>query len=326
MPANLTPDYLRNEKNYKLAADQDEKLYWLEQMYSTIPKHKGTEKLQGEIKKKISQLKKSMEGVVKKKSSVSNKIEKSGAAQILVIGPANAGKSTFLTMYTGHSSQVERYAYTTTDFVLGMGDWEDLSFQFIDTPAIKEGFTSFLVFNQLRIADLVIVILTAESDPSTQYEKLTQFLSKKNIQLLASGEKYEQEGTVNLPHMIIMNKIDLIDDYTALDDFRDSMDIKVISTSLILGDDRNEIMEEVFALSRKIRIYTKEQGEKPNMKDPFVVDEGTTVIDLAAHIHKDFVAQFNYARVWGGEFYDGQRIGKTEPLSEGLVIEFYLHD
>ena len=131
---------------------------------------------------------------------------------------------------------------------------------------------------------------------------------------------------MNLPHMIIMNKIDLIDDYTALDDFRDSMDLKVISTSLILGDGRNEIMEEVFALSRKIRIYTKEQGEKPNMVDPFVVDEGTTVIDLAAHIHKDFVAQFNYARVWGGEFYDGQRIGKTEPLSEGLVIEFYLHD
>ena len=60
MPANLSPEYKEAETRYRAAKTPEERLVCLEEMLSTIPKHKGTEKMQADIKTRISKLKKEM--------------------------------------------------------------------------------------------------------------------------------------------------------------------------------------------------------------------------------------------------------------------------
>ena len=47
MPANLTPDYHRAEERFRQSKTVEEKIDALEQMLRIVPKHKGTDGLQG---------------------------------------------------------------------------------------------------------------------------------------------------------------------------------------------------------------------------------------------------------------------------------------
>ena len=57
MPANLTPQYHKAEQEYRRAQTPEDELRCLELMLREIPKHKGTDKLQAELKAKISKAK-----------------------------------------------------------------------------------------------------------------------------------------------------------------------------------------------------------------------------------------------------------------------------
>ena len=56
MPANLTPEYEKAELRYRRATSDEERLAALQGMLSAIPKHKGTEKMQADLKRRMSQL------------------------------------------------------------------------------------------------------------------------------------------------------------------------------------------------------------------------------------------------------------------------------
>ena len=57
MPANLTPQYREAEERYRQAVTPEEKLVALNEMMAIIPKHKGTEHMRADIKRRISKLK-----------------------------------------------------------------------------------------------------------------------------------------------------------------------------------------------------------------------------------------------------------------------------
>ena len=101
MPANLTPEYLQAEREYRDAKTEEERLRCLERMLSTIPKHKGTDKMQADIRRKISKTKERIEQHKKQsKKGFSYRVLKEGAGQIAFVGPPNAGKSALLTRLT----------------------------------------------------------------------------------------------------------------------------------------------------------------------------------------------------------------------------------
>ena len=55
MPANLTPQYQKAETAYRRAQSAAERVACLEEMLQLIPKHKGTEKLQADLKTRLKE-------------------------------------------------------------------------------------------------------------------------------------------------------------------------------------------------------------------------------------------------------------------------------
>jgi hypothetical protein len=54
MPANLTPAYRGAEAKFRSAVTREEKIACLEEMLRVIPKHKGTDKLQADLRSRLS--------------------------------------------------------------------------------------------------------------------------------------------------------------------------------------------------------------------------------------------------------------------------------
>src|SRR5947199_2316021 len=155
MAANLTPQYLEAEAEYKKAQTAEERLACLRKMYSLLPKHKASEKLQADLKTKISEAKEEAERERKspKKVGVSHKIPKQGAGQYVLLGGPNAGKSRLLTRLTRATPEVAPYPFTTHEPHAGMMDWEDAHVQLIDLPPVTADVMEAYVSSMTRSAD-----------------------------------------------------------------------------------------------------------------------------------------------------------------------------
>ena len=97
MPANLPPQYGKAEDEYRRCATPAERLEKLREMFRLLPKHKGTEKLQSDLKKKISRTRDEIEGAKsagkKGGGATSYRVSREGAGQVALVGGPNVGKS-----------------------------------------------------------------------------------------------------------------------------------------------------------------------------------------------------------------------------------------
>ncbi len=73
-----------------------------------------------------------------------------------------------------------------------------------------------------------------------------------------------------------------------------------------------------------VRAYTKAPGKPADLEDPVILTKGSTVLDFAAQIHKDFIQKLKYARIWGKEKYNGQMVQRDYVLVDGDVIELHI--
>ena len=136
MPANLTPEYERAEQRYREAGDDAERLEALREMLSTIPKHKGTEKMQADLKRRISQLVKAGGKRARARTVDPFHVPRGGAGQIVLLGLPNVGKSMLVATTTDASVKVAEYPYTTALPVPGMWPYQDVQIQVVDTPPV----------------------------------------------------------------------------------------------------------------------------------------------------------------------------------------------
>jgi len=136
VPANLTPQYHAAEEAFRRARTAEEKIAALQEMLAVIPKHKGTEKLQADIKRRIARLRE--EGKKKSKTRGYNpfNVEKQGAGQIVLAGYPNTGKSALVGVLTRAKVKVADYPFATSLPVAGMMPYEDTYVQLVDTPPI----------------------------------------------------------------------------------------------------------------------------------------------------------------------------------------------
>src|SRR5271170_6716858 len=166
MAANLTPQYLEAEEEYKKAQSAEEKLACLKKMFQLVPKHKASEKLQADLKTKMAELRDELEEAKKhpKKVGVSYKFPRQGAGQYLIVGAPNAGKSRLLTRLTRATPEVAPFPFTTREPHVGMMEWEDVRIQLIDTPPITADYLESYLSGMVRTADANALLLDLADD------------------------------------------------------------------------------------------------------------------------------------------------------------------
>jgi ribosome-interacting GTPase 1 len=327
MPANLTPQYLEAEKNFRQARTTQEKIACLEEMLAVMPKHKGTDHLRADLRTKLAALTKSLE----KKTATqrtSMTIEKVGAAQVAVIGLPNSGKSQLVASLTNATPTVAAYPFTTQTATPGMMKFENVQIQMVDTPPLSEHPPEWWLLNIIRRADALLLMVDLTDNPVAQAETLINKLNEKRIGL---GEPPETEvddkdSPVSYKKALLVgNKADLDISgagFRALQS-RFGTGLPTIAISA-LGQGLDKLKESLFKVLDVIRVYTKEPGGKPDMTEPIILDRGSTLEMAAAAIHKSFARRMKYARIWGSGKFDGVQVKRDHVLQDGDIIELHL--
>ncbi len=328
MPANLTPQYLEAELKFKQAKTVPEKIRALEVMMAVIPKHKGTERLRGQLKSRMARLKEELQRrpTVARAEQAYN-IKKEGAAQVVLLGLPNSGKSSLFSWTTGASSEVADYPFTTQKPVPGMMKYENVQIQLVDTPPIQSDRIEPGFPNLIRNADALVLLVDLTEDPIFQIDVLLEELNEMKVKI--AGEKLlplSEPGWMFLPALLVGNKCDVknaMESYQRLDArFRDTLPILPLSAKEGMNSD--ELKKEIYKALNILRVYTKTPGREPDMTEPVILKKGSTVGDVAASIHKDFVAKLRFAKIWGSGKFEGQMVKRDYQVSEGDVIELHI--
>ncbi len=324
MPANLTPQYLRAEEKYKKSQSDEEKLKALKEMLALIPKHKGTEKLQADIKKKISNLKDKLKSKKTIKRLDYSRIEREGAARVSLVGLPNSGKSSFLNCVTSQEAEVAPFPFTTRIPEVGMMDWEGVKFQLVDLPPISREYVEPFVYNIIKGSDFLLIFIDIGSiSPLEDIETISEILRGKKVIL------DDRESENYLKNLFILNKVDTEDGFENVEVvkefFGDKFEFYPISTLDFKDDYREFIGGKIFKDLDLIRVYTKEPGKKFKEGDPpFVLKRGSTVGDLSLKIHKEIFQKFKFGRVWGNPPYDGIKVTKDFVLEDNMIVEIHI--
>jgi ribosome-interacting GTPase 1 len=328
MPANLTPQYLEAEARFKQAKTTPEKIKALEFMMAIIPKHKGTEKLRGQLKTRMAKLKEELQRrPTLGKTEQSYSIKQEGAAQVVLLGLPNSGKSTFFSQVTHALSEIGDYPFTTQKPVPGMMQFENLQIQLVDTPPIQLDHVEPGLSNLVRNPDALVLLIDLTEDPVFQMEILLEELSKMRINAWGKGPISPlEEGWVSIKVLLLGNKCDArngMDQYRELEArFQNRFPILPISAKE--GMNCEAVKKEVYQLLEIIRVYTKAPGKEPDRTEPVIMRKGCTVGDVARSIHKDFASKLRYARIWGSGKFEGQMVKRDFQVNEGDVIELHI--
>ena len=336
VPANTSPEYKKAEAAYRRARDPAEKLDLLREMLRTIPKHKGTENMRADIKTRIKELS-TTSGTTGggARSGPATVIRPEGAAQIALIGPPNAGKSTLHTVLTGSHSSVGDYPFTTQFPQPGMLEYEDVQIQLVDLPAISPEHPIPWIANSLQTADGCLLVVDL-NHPGCMAEtmQLHDILLERRIHLVpqwpATGATVPPSddlfATV-LPTLLVAAKSDLIEDPEAeIEIFEDltglQFDAAVVAAEQRIGID--ELAAEIWHRLGVVRVYTKLPGHSPDLSRPFTVHAGDTVHDVAQLVHRDIAATMRFARVWNGGEFDGRQVGPDHVVTDGEIVELHV--
>jgi ribosome-interacting GTPase 1 len=343
MPANLSPDYKKAEKAFRAARDEQERLGCLKEMLRTIPKHKGTEHIQADIKSRIKQLSEDLAGPKKggSRSGPAHSIRSAGAAQIALIGPPNSGKSSLHVALTGSRAVVGPYPHTTHELMPGMIPFEDVHFQLVDLPPVTADYMDSWFVNVLQSADAALLVVDIFDPNCTDHLAIIRDrLYKKKITLsdvwpglggrkmaaVDDDEKAMDPFRIYLPTLLVANKIDLNpdpDDVAVLEELT-GVSFPALTTSAQSGENLEDIGATLFKALEVVRVYTKTPGKPPQMDRPFTVRAGATVLDVARLVHKDIAGSFKYARAWGSSVFDGQQVGPEHQLVDTDIVELHI--
>ena len=315
MPANLPPQYHEAEKSYRQAKSIPEKIRALETMLAIMPKHKGTDKLRAELRRKMSRLSEELETkYVIGKKGLSYQVKREGAGQAVLLGLPNVGKSQLLSAITNATPDVADYPFTTQTPIPGMMGFENIQIQIVDIPPIINHESQPWLVNLLRSADIFLILVDLGAEPLNQVETVLQELNKLRIEPMAKRV------------LVIGNKSDLdsaSENYHRLSAKYDAQ-FPLISISAKEGIGLEELREGIYRALDVIRVYTKAPGRKPDFDEPVVLERGSTVADAAEAIHKDFRDKLKYALVWGSGKFDGQKVKREHTLEDGDVIELHI--
>lgn len=332
MPANLTPQYLEAEQRFRAARTTAEKIACLEEMLRVIPKHKGTEKMRADLRRRLSKLKTDTHKSGAAHRGYSLQVDKEGIGQIVMLGPPNAGKSALLGALTKATPEIAEYPFTTRKPMPGMVLFENVQIQLVDMPPLCRDYMEPWMSQIARTADaLLLVVDLGAADILDDMELITDVLAEWKILPLArvlTEEEHDelQAGIVPLRVLLVGNKADLPGSPDTWEILRDLYGERwpMRAVSATTGHNLEHLPRELYTLLDVVRVYTKAPGKKPDFTAPFALPQGSTVVEVAGMVHKDFAEHLKFARVWGSETFDGQMVPRTYVVQEGDVLELHI--
>ena len=331
MPANLTPQYMEAEKKLRTAKTPEEKIEIIEELLRLIPKHKGTEKMVAQHRAKIAKLKEEMQkAAASGKKGPSYIIEKQGAGQVAVVGPPNAGKSLLIKALTGTEPEVGDYPFTTRTPAPYMMKFENIKVQLVDLPPITAEFMESWQVEIIKVADAVLLVADAASpDSPALIETLIGRLREKRVEFVREGFVPPADEPVRLfrkKTILIANKIDADpagENLEALKFFYEAA-LPILSVSAADGTGLENLRRQIFRILQVIRVYSKAPGKKADHDSPFILKHGSTVMNIASAVHKDFSEQLAYSRLWRGAEIAGLMVNRDFALEDEDVVELHI--
>ncbi len=308
MPINADAAYFVAKDRYERAKMPAEKIAALEELISAAPTHKGAEKMRGQLKKKLAELKAAQIVAAKKRGGKASlyAIRKTGPAQVVLVGYPSAGKSSVLAALTNARPEVSPTPYTTKVPQIGALKFSEMDFQMVELPAIVPGTydsgKAGELFGCARNAECIVLVVDARKAPE-QFSGLMDELRKA--------------GLAGKTIFVVANKCDLISSL-----HMESCPFPVLKASASKARGLEGLAEMVWASLGKIRVYTR-KGENTDRR-PMVMEPDSTVRDAVRMIHKDFLETFRFARVWRRNSpHSGSRVGLDFSLRDGDVIAVF---
>ena len=291
MPANLPPEYFKAEARYLQARTIDERIIATEELIRLAPKHKGTEKQLALLRKRLAKLK--SQKSVKASSRPKFIIRKTGSAQVCILGMTKSGKSTLLNALTKVNVEVGDYPYTTKKPNVAMMNFGDVQIQFIEIPATFDPESMSILYT----CDEILVLLDGNEDLDKQEQEIKKILNEMKL----SNKKI----------LFVINKADL-----------KKLRSKYLQISVKYKIGLEELKERIWSGLNLIRVYTKSPG-KPKVIPPITLPIGSTVRDVAKNIHKDFLKDFKFARIFNDTKFSGISVGLDYKLKDLDVVEIH---
>ncbi len=313
MPANLTPDYLAAEREYKSAHTQAEKVAALELMLATLPQHKGTEKLQADLRRRLSQARKESQKKGGAHAAPFYLIEKEGAGQVALIGPPNSGKSQLVATLTHAQPEVADYPFTTRFPTPGMMLFENVQIQLVDLPPISPEFMEPWIPQVIRNATLGVLV--ADVNDAAVLDQIEFIERTLELHHLPS------------PKLLAANKLDLPggpDNFAALRELYGER-YRYAGISAASGQGLDAFARALFEALEIVRVYTKVPGQKAVLDAPFILRRGQTVQDAARLVHKDFAENLKFARLFHVEGNrEGLMVERAHVVADQDILEFHI--
>lgn len=336
MPTNVTPEFRKAQVAFRKAREPRERLDLLHEMLRLVPKHKGTEHLQADIRSRIKDLTEELSGPkkggVRRGPQTSFRVE--GAAQIALVGAPNAGKSALHARLTGSHAESAAYPFASPWPVPGMFPHDDVAFQLIDVPSLSPIHPYAHLTNTMQTADGCLLVVDL-SDPTCVEATAAaiEMLAERRIELvgvwphgLEVGAEPDDIFAVRLPTVLVATKADLVDEPIEQAKVLEELigiSLPTLAVSAVTGSGTDDLGRWLFEHLGVVRVYTKLPGKPADSTNPFAMRRGETVDDLAIRIHKDVARDFSFARIWGSATYDGQQVGRDHRLNDGDIVEIH---
>jgi len=327
MPTNVPPQYKEAEQRFREAETTEKKIACLREMYALLPKHKGTEKLQADLKTRISKLQEAADRQPKKRGFDPYHVSKGEAPQIVLAGAPNSGKSSFVAAVTNAAPEIGDFPFTTQLPLVAMMPVLDLQFELVDAPPIPVGGMPPWFPNLVRQADGVLLLCDLSTDEGPyDAQSIIDQLGAARVELNRETQESFDDGRAIRRTFVVATKVDAPGAAARLEDARTLLGdrFRIFPVSAEANQGLPDIGLALFEALGIMRVYTKQPGHPADRQRPYVLPKGQRVRDLAARIHKDLAASLRHARVWGpSAAFDGQEVHGDHVLEDGDVVEIH---
>lgn len=236
-------------------------------------------------------------------------VRREGAAQVALVGPPNAGKSSLLQALSQIQIKTGDYAFTTTRPVAAVTRIGGVHVQLVEIPGLLEGAAGDrgggrALLGVLRNADAIVYCHVASTAPGV--------LTGLQGEVKAAG--------IELPALLAATKVDEAEEGDVARLAAAFPHLDVVSVSVLDDSSLDRLREAVWRLLGLLRVYLRHGGDVDD--EPLALQPGATVEDVAHAIHHELASSFHAARIWGPSArFDGQRVGRAHIVADGDIVE-----